>query len=133
MARVVLGYKEGMAMFILIGAAVAANIVLTSASAVPAFNVEPSCSAAARRAAKPNYVAICRRTEQSAHRKLVQEWPRFSAAAKTRCVSVSMAGGQPTYTELLTCLEMNLATVNLHGNEGSASIPSAMTTGQGTK
>jgi hypothetical protein len=39
-------------------------------------------------------------------KKLVQEWPTFMAGDKAECTSESSAGGVPSYTELLTCLEM---------------------------
>jgi hypothetical protein len=44
--------------------------------------------------------------ERDAHAQLVVQWPQFSPADKTHCLSLSTAGGDPTYTELLSCLQV---------------------------
>jgi hypothetical protein len=37
---------------------------------------------------------------------LVKQWSTFMPADKTSCVNESRMGGESSYTELITCLEM---------------------------
>ena len=48
----------------------------------------------------------CVQSEQAVREELKKEWPTFSAAGKQHCVSLAKTGGESSYTELLTCLEM---------------------------
>jgi hypothetical protein len=48
----------------------------------------------------------CRRDEQEAQRKLQREWRQFTRAQRSSCVRLPGLGGDPSYVELLTCLEM---------------------------
>ena len=111
----------------LIGATMAAGLALAAVDAVPNFNVDPSCRAAAVQAASPDYVSVCRNTEQKARDEVQRQWPQVNAADKAQCVPAAMVGGNPTYTELLTCLEMarDLRQVRSKGQ--------STTTGQGVK
>ena len=111
----------------LIGATMAGGLALAAVDAVPTFNVDPSCRAAAVQAASPNYIAVCRTTEQKARDEMLRQWPHFDAADKAQCVPAAMAGGNPTYTELLTCIEMARDVRQLRGKGEPA------TTGQSVK
>ena len=115
-------------MFFLIGATMAGSIVLVSASPVPTFNVEPGCRAAAARVHAPGYVSVCRESEQKARDEIVRQWPQLKAVDKAQCVPLSKLGGKPTYTELLTCLEMAREARNLQSKTEPAT-----TTGQNRK
>ena len=84
-------------------------IAVAAADRVPSFDVEPACRAAAERAKPVGDPQACLRLEQQARDELAQKWMEFSGADKEHCVSVStMAAHAPTYTELLTCLELAL-------------------------
>ena len=48
----------------------------------------------------------CMTAEQDDRAQLKKEWPTFSAADKKHCVAEAQMGGEASYTELLTCLEM---------------------------
>jgi hypothetical protein len=111
----------------LIGASMAGGLALAAVDGVPTFNVEPSCRAAAQQAASPEYLSVCRNAEQRAHDEMQRQWPQLNAADKAQCVPAATAGGHPTYTELLTCLEMARDIRKLHGNGQPT------TTGQGVK
>jgi hypothetical protein len=94
--------REEDPMFFLIKAAMAGSMVL---AAVPNLNVEPSCRAAA--STSPGYASVCRATEQKANDEVARQWPQLSAAEQAECIpAASPGGGNPTYTELLTCLEL---------------------------
>jgi len=111
----------------LIGATMAGNAALAAVDGVPNFNVDPSCKAAAVQAASPNYVSVCRNTEQRARDEVERQWPQLNAADKAQCVPAAAVGGNPTYTELFTCLEMARDVRQLHGQGQPA------TAGQGVK
>ena len=80
--------------------------VLLVADGPPAFNVEPNCRAATERASPTGNVSVCLRKENEARDVIARDWAGFKPADKAQCVSLSTKGGKPTYTELLTCLEM---------------------------
>jgi hypothetical protein len=110
-----------------IGATMTAGVALAAFDAVPNFNVDPSCRAAAVQASSPEYISVCRNSEQKARDQLQQQWPQLSAADKAQCVPAATVGGNPTYTELLTCLEMARDIRQQHSKGQPA------TTGQGVK
>ena len=66
---------------------------------VPHFNVAPTC----RADLSSNHA--CRRDEQEARAKLQKQWLSFSRGERTSCVQLSRLGGDPSYVELLTCLQ----------------------------
>jgi hypothetical protein len=90
----------------LLGTGMAGGIVLVAAAALPTFNVEPSCRAAAVRAAEPAYVQVCLRKEQEARETIAQQWSQFTSADRAQCMPAGASGGRRTYTDVLTCLEM---------------------------
>jgi hypothetical protein len=91
-------------MFVTLGIA---TIILVSADRVPNFNVEPVCRDVASRVAPiGGTMEACMRDEQTARDQMVREWPQFAPADKSHCLQLSTLGGNPTYTELLTCLEL---------------------------
>jgi hypothetical protein len=44
--------------------------------------------------------------EQAMRKKLVGEWSTFTAPEKSSCVGEEISGPLPSYTDLVTCLEM---------------------------
>jgi hypothetical protein len=82
---------------------VALHLIAASGGIVPTLDVAPSCRAAA--AAQMNRMQTCMNEEQGARDQLVKEWTKFTVADRSSCVS-AMMDFEPTYTELLTCLEM---------------------------
>jgi hypothetical protein len=112
--------------FIQIDAALlTAALFLATTDRVPTFDVEAHCRDIAPRSAPIGYPEICMRKEWAARDRLVKQWTRFAAADKSHCVELtSMA--EPTYTQLLTCLE--LATEVRNARERGRS-----TTGQGRR
>jgi hypothetical protein len=49
----------------------------------------------------------CVEDEKSAREQLLERWAKFKAADRTMCGGASRSGTvSPTYTELITCLEM---------------------------
>ena len=89
-----------------------------SRDVVPTFDVKPSCESAAARSTVPvgtteNTADICIRKELDAREQMVRDWSSFSTADRSYCVPLASQGGTPTYTELLTCLELAREARNL--------------------
>ena len=74
---------------------------------VPNFDIGPTC--------RPDLKSreACRRDEQEARRKLQQEWRQFPRSQRSSCTQLSVLGGDPSYVELLTCLEIAKQARNL--------------------
>jgi hypothetical protein len=80
---------------------------------VPVLNVDPVCHGIARQAANPGEkggpdlaFAQCVKSEQGMKQKLVGEWSTFVPSEKTNCVGEERSSSLPSYTDLVTCLEM---------------------------
>jgi len=70
----------------------------------------------------------CVQSEQSVRDEIKKQWSTFSTADKSHCVALSKTGGESSYTELLTCMEMARDVRKLHSDANSLSeqnIPSA--------
>jgi hypothetical protein len=65
----------------------------------------------------------CVQSEQEVREQLKKQWSTFSAADKQHCVSLAKTGGESSYTELLTCLEMARDVRQLHSQTDKLSGP----------
>ena len=86
-------------------ALLAAGLVLVT-DGVPTFEVESFCRRVAAMTKAVGDVEVCLRKEREARDQLVQQWTQFSASDKSYCRQLTTTGFDPTYTELLTCLEL---------------------------
>jgi hypothetical protein len=85
-----------------------AQLTMTVADQVPHLDVGPSCRSAANGdIGIKQDMNVCLNDENSARDQLVKEWSQFSAADRSSCLRLTTTGGNPTYTEYLTCLEMD--------------------------
>jgi hypothetical protein len=79
---------------------------------VPTYNIDAICRGAASIAhvletTAPDNAQNCRVDEDSARQQLVQQWTQFNAADRVMCDGAAQSGTvEPTYTELMTCLEV---------------------------
>jgi hypothetical protein len=87
--------------------------VAGAADSIPKLNVEQVCEGIAKQGgvtfhdpAIATEKKNCVDSELAIRDDLEKQWPNFVAADKTHCVNESVMGGQSSYTELLTCLEM---------------------------
>jgi hypothetical protein len=85
----------------------------TVAEGVPTLNSEASCHLADNLAVDQN-VNRCLLLETSARDQLAHKWTEFPSADRSHCMRYTSAGGGGTYTDLLTCLEMELHVRDLH-------------------
>jgi hypothetical protein len=70
----------------------------------------------------------CVQSEQATRDQIKKEWSTFTTADKSHCVALAKTGGESSYTELLTCMEMARDVRELHKQPNSLSeqnIPSA--------
>lgn len=67
----------------------------------------------------------CLDSEHAIRDELAKQWSSFSASDRTHCVNESVMGGESSYTELLTCLEMarDVQTLREQYERGSSSAP----------
>jgi hypothetical protein len=80
----------------------------------PVLDVQPVCRGIASQSASSLEAGLikdtfkeCVNSEQVVREQLKKEWSAFSAADKQHCVTLAKTGGESSYTELLTCLEMS--------------------------
>ncbi len=81
---------------------------------VPVLNVLPLCKGIVSQSAAPLEagtqsvtVQQCMDAEQTDRETTKKEWSTFSASDKGHCVAEAKMGGESSYTDLLTCLEMS--------------------------
>jgi hypothetical protein len=102
---------------------------------IPTLDVGPVCRGIASQSGESLEAGLrstseqCMQSEQQVREQLKKEWSTFSAADKQHCVTLSKTGGESSYTELLTCLEMARDVRLLRSAEatssGKATIPTA--------
>lgn len=80
---------------------------------VPELNIEPTCHGIAQQAGAPSEkggpdlaYSQCIQSEQAMKKRLVGEWPTFVESDKANCVAEAKSTALPSYTDLVTCLEM---------------------------
>ena len=80
------------------------EVLAEPANQVPSFDIDRNCST---EAGDVETKANCQRDEAEAKKQLDQKWSKLSADAKRQCVKESSIGGDQSYVELLTCLQMS--------------------------
>jgi len=88
-------------------------VVATTADSVPQLNVDQVCEGVAQQGgvtfrdpAIAQEKKNCVQSELAIRDELVKQWSSFSPSDRTHCVNESVMGGESSYTELITCLEM---------------------------
>jgi hypothetical protein len=104
------------------------HLLTPIADRVPVLNVEQVCQGIARQGVSSfDDPAIskqrhdCITSEQEVREQLVQRWSSFAADDRRACTAESEMGGDSSYTELLTCLEMARDVRGMH----TQAVPSA--------
>ena len=92
------------------------TFILALAAIVPAFAIERQRDTRVRYRPKLQRrnggccdmgPASCTRDETEAKNQLAKRWSSYGASEKKECVGESTTGGEKSYVELLTCLEMS--------------------------
>jgi hypothetical protein len=79
--------------------------------AIPTLDVNPVCHGIAMQGEleeglQQTNFEQCVKSEQDTREQLKKEWSSFTTSDKTSCVALARTGGEPSYTELITCMEM---------------------------
>jgi hypothetical protein len=118
-------------------ATVLAALCLSGLSArsddIPTLDVNPVCHGIAMQGEleaglQQTSFQQCMQSEQAVREDVKKEWSTFSTADKTHCVALAKTGGESSYTELISCMEMARDVRKLHENANSLpeqNIPSA--------
>jgi len=90
-----------------------AQLTIPVAESVPVLNVEQVCHGIAQQGGVTfrdpqiaQELKNCLESEQAIRQQLEKQWSSFQPADQTHCTNESQMGGESSYTELLTCLEM---------------------------
>jgi hypothetical protein len=103
-----------------------AHLMMPVADSVPTLNVDQVCQGIAQQGGVTFHDAAigeerqnCLDSEKAIRDQLVKEWPSFAPADKTACTNESRMGGESSYTELLTCLEMARDVRTMHSDQAN--------------
>ena len=77
------------------------------ADALPAFDITLNCSEETAGVGFGVGFDGCTKDETDAKNELAKRWSQYGAYEKKFCVGESGTGGEQSYVELLTCLEMS--------------------------
>jgi hypothetical protein len=93
--------------------ALSAQLLMPVADSVPTLNVEQVCEGIAQQGGVTFHdpqigqeKKDCLDSEKAIRDQLVKQWSSFSPTDRVACTNESKMGGDSSYTELLTCLEM---------------------------
>lgn len=107
------------------------HLVTPVADNVPVLNIDPVCQGIARQGGSsfqdPEIAKEkqnCLQSEKQVREDLLKQWSSFSDADKNACIREATMGGDSSYTELLTCLEMARDARNLHTDLNGPGIAS---------
>ena len=108
-----------------------AHLAVPVADNVPTLNIEPVCQGIAQQGGSsfhdPSIAKEkqnCLQSEKQVREELVKQWSSFSGADKNACIREATMGGDSSYTELLTCLEMARDARNLGSDLNSLGVAS---------
>jgi hypothetical protein len=89
------------------------SILTARSDEVPVLNVQQVCRGIAQQGMDPSEtggpdlaMSQCVSSEQEVRGQLVKAWSTFVSADKQHCTREATMGGEASYTDLITCLEM---------------------------
>jgi hypothetical protein len=94
----------------------------------PILNVAPLCHALTDRSTLQLGIRNvsfdeCMKAEHGDRETMIKEWSSFSADDRRHCVAEATMGGESSYTDLLTCLEMARDVRKLHSEADKSAAP----------
>ena len=101
----------------------------THSDEYPTLNVAPVCHGIASQSGLEAGLTAtnfdeCVKGEQVDRETMIKEWSTFNSDDKTHCIAETTMGGESSYTDLVTCLEMARDVRQLHSEADSSSAPS---------
>lgn len=113
--------------------ALGAHLMMPVNDGVPNLNVDPVCTGIAQQGGSTFHDSAvaqekkdCVDSEHAIRDELSKQWPSFNASDKVHCTNESVMGGESSYTELLTCLEMARDVRTMHSTESSDALGTPM-------
>jgi hypothetical protein len=97
---------------------------------IPTLDVNPVCHGIAMQGEleaglqRTNFEQ-CVQSEQATGDEIKKEWSTFTISDKTDCVALAKTGGESSYTELITCMEMARDVRKLHEDQQKGSDTSS--------
>jgi hypothetical protein len=97
---------------------------------IPTLDVNPVCHGIASQSEleaglqRTNFEQ-CVKSEQDTLEQLKKEWSTFTTGDKSSCVALAKTGGESSYTELITCMEMARDVRKLHEDQQKGSDTSS--------
>lgn len=119
-----------------------ALLVMAGSSArsdnIPVLNVKPLCHGITNQSSlQEGFRGVtyneCIKAEQGDREQIAKEWSTFSSSDKQHCTAEATMGGESSYTDLLTCLEMARDVRNLRNQPQSGSTAAGAQTGNKTR
>src|SRR5215469_12659930 len=97
---------------------------------IPTLDVNPICRGIATQGEleaglQQTSFQQCVQSEQEVREQIKKEWSTFSASDKSHCVALAKTGGEASYTELITCMEMARDVRKLHADQQKRSDTSS--------
>src|SRR5262249_18310763 len=100
---------------------------------IPTLDVNPVCRGIATQGEleaglQQTSFEQCVKSEQDTREQIKKEWSTFSASDKSHCVALAKTGGEASYTELITCMEMARDVRKLHSeaDKSSGAVPEGL-------
>jgi hypothetical protein len=95
---------------------------------IPTLDVNPVCHGIASQSSlevglQQTGFEQCVQSEQTVRDEIKKEWSTFTTADKSHCVALAKTGGESSYTELITCMEMARDVRKLHSEADNSSAP----------
>jgi hypothetical protein len=102
------------------------GILCARSDDIPTLDVRPVCHGIASQSGlevglQQTSLEQCVQSEQAVREQLKKEWSTFSTADKSHCVALAKTGGESSYTELVTCMEMSRDVRALRSAEAASS------------
>ena len=125
-------YSQALRLQHMVAAVVVTVVGFSSSSArsdqYPVLNVAPICHALTDRSdlqlgIRDVSFDECMKAEQADRTTMINEWSTFSADDSRHCAAEATMGGESSYTDLLTCLEMARDVRKLHSEADKPSGP----------
>src|SRR5215470_11524775 len=96
----------------------------------PVLNVAPVCHGIATQSSleaglRNTSFDECMKGEQSDREAMIKKWSTFNSDDKRHCIAETTMGGESSYTDLVTCLEMSRDVRKLHSEERASTAQQA--------
>ena len=113
--------------------ALVAQLLMPVVDSVPTLNVEQVCTGIAQQGGVTFHDSAVAQekkdgmdSEHAIRDELAKQWSSFNPSDKVHCTNESLMGGESSYTELLTCLEMARDVRTMHATEPSDALGTPM-------